>query len=149
MVRGVVRDLDLRADSVPTSNAGIARVERRIVNATALATFLEAFAGEPVIAPAWLPLLTVGVVSARLAGNVGALQRAGLEAVFGSLPFGFGGKIAWLQKFVDESLILTDAVCEHTTMVAIVVETPLDIYNVASCISNDRLAAPLRTRLVV
>lgn len=59
MVRGVIRYLDLGADSITASDAGITGVKWRVINATALASFLKSFAGEPVIAPAWLALLAV------------------------------------------------------------------------------------------
>jgi len=139
VVRGIVRNFDLRANSVPASDAGIARVDRCIVDATALAAFLEASTGEPVIAPAGLALLTVRVVSASLARNVGALECSGFEAFFGCLLLSFGGQIARGQELVYECLVLADAVCEHAAMIAVVVDTPLDIDRIAGGVRDDWL----------
>jgi hypothetical protein len=65
------------------------------------------------------------------------------------LLFGICGKVAWCEQLVDERLVLTDAVCEHAAMVAIIVETPLDVDSVACCIRDDWLSAPEWAGLVV
>lgn len=96
MVGGVVRYLDFGADSVSTGNAGKAGVYGRVVYSAAFAAFLETFAGKPVIAPAWLTLLTVWIETTILSGNVGAFERACFETVFSGLLLGFCGKVARL-----------------------------------------------------
>lgn len=136
MVRGVIRDLDLGADCVATRDAGKTRIDRCIIDPTALTALLEALAGEPVIAPAWLTLLTVRVVSAALAGHIGAFECTCFEAVFGSLLLNISRKVARRQELVDKCLVLADTVCEHATMVAIVVYTPLNIDRFATCVGD-------------
>jgi len=93
--------------------------------------------------------LTVRVVTARLPSNISALQLTSLEAVFSSLLLRFRRKITRCQKFVDESLILADAVAEHATMVTIGIEAPLYIDDITGLVGDDGLRTPARTGLIV
>lgn len=149
MVGCVIRNLNLRADSVASSDAGVARVDWRIVNTTTFAALLEAFAGEPVVAPACLSLLTVRIIAAGLSCNIGALQCSSLEAVFCRFLFGLRWKVAWCQELINQGLILAYAVCKHAAMVTVVIDAPLHIYSVASCVCDDGLRSPSWPWLVI
>lgn len=145
----VVGDLDLLADGEPTSSSSEARVKSSVVNPLALAAGLEALAGEPVIAPAWLSLLAIGTEVALLPRNIGTFEGASLEAVFSGLLLLVGRGVSWSQEFVDECLVLADTVTEHATMVAVVVDTPLDINDITSLVHRDGLLTPVATGQVI
>lgn len=93
--------------------------------------------------------MAVRVVTASLPSNISALQLTSLEAIFSSLLLRLRRKVPGRQKFVDESLILADAVAEHATVVTIGVEAPLHIDHIAGFVGDDRLRTPARTGLVV
>jgi hypothetical protein len=99
---------------------------------------LEAVACKPVVAVACLSLCAVGAVAASLPCDVSAVQGSHLEAVFGSLFLCVSGEVSWGQKLVDNGLVLTDTPAEHSSMVAIVVNTPLDIHDLARGVRDDR-----------
>ena len=84
-----------------------------------------------------------------MAGHVGARKRASLKAVFGGLLLGFGGKISGRDELVDEGLVLTDAVAEHAAVVAVVIDAPLDIDDLASRVGDHGRVAPFCGWLVV
>jgi hypothetical protein len=87
---------------------------------------LEGIAGEPVC-PLTSRVLTVRVDAAVLAGDIGAVERAGFEACFGGLLLGLGWDVAGGEEFVDELLVLADAVGEHASVVAVVVDAPFPV----------------------
>ena len=93
--------------------------------------------------------MAVRVVATRLSSDISALQFTSLEAVFSSLLLGLRRKVPRRQKFVNEGLILADAVAEHATMVTIGIEAPLYIHDIARFVGDDRLRTPARTGLVV
>jgi hypothetical protein len=148
VVGDVVGDLDLLRHRVPARNTGIARVQRRVVNPPALRV-VEPLARKPVVPPARLSLRTIWTVVAGLAADVGAGQLALREAVFGCLFLRISGQIPGRGEFVDEGLVLADAVREHAAVVAVVVETPLHIDDVAGLIGRNGGLAPDVAGLVV
>lgn len=62
-----------------------------------------------------------------LAGDIGAVERAGFEAGFGGLLLGLSRDVAGGDQLVDELLVLADAVGEHASVVAVVVDAPLSV----------------------
>lgn len=151
MVRHEVWDLDLLGDCVAPCDACEARVQRRIVDALALGlvAVVESVAREPVVSVARLVLGAVGVVSAVLAVNVSAREKSLLEAVFGSLLLFIGGEIVRVEELVDDSLVLADAVREHSAVVAVVVDAPLNIDDLAGRVRGYDFVPPVRRWLVV
>jgi hypothetical protein len=147
VVRCIVRDLYATADSITTSYARVARVERRVINALAFRTF-KRFASEPVVSPTALTLGTVGTEVTGLPADASTRQYASLEAIFSSLLLGFGWKIVGIEKLVDYSLILADAVANHASVIAICINAHLDVDNVPSLVGHKR-CAPTWTRLIV
>jgi hypothetical protein len=147
VVRCIVRDLDATADSITTSYARVARVERRVINALAFRTF-KRFASEPVVSPTALTLGTVGTVVTGLSADASARQYASLEAILSSLLLGFGREIVGIEEFIDYSLILADAVANHTSVIAICIDAHLDVDNVSSLVGHKR-CAPTWTRLII
>jgi len=127
----VVGDLDLLSDSVSTCSGSLARVEWGIVNSLALATIVEGFASEPVVPPARLSLCAVRAEVASLSADVGAFEDTLLEAVLGSLLLIIGWDVSGSEELVDERLILADTITEHSSMVAVSVNAPLDIDDLA------------------
>ena len=148
VVRHVVRDLDLLRHSIPARNTCIARVQRRVVNPLALRV-VEPLAGKPVVPPARLPLRTIRTVITGLPTDVSARQLALREAVFGCLLLRIGGQIPWCGELVDEGLVLADAVREHAAVVAVVVDTPFHVDDVAGLVGRDGGLAPDVAGLVV
>ena len=126
MLGDVVRDLDFLGDGVAACDGGLAGSESRAVDALAgsACVRLEGIAGEPVGSLA-SRVLTVWVDAAVLAGNIGAVESAGFETCFGSLLLGLSRDVAGRNQFVEELLVLADAVGEHDSVVAVVVDAPL------------------------
>lgn len=152
MVRDIVWDLDLAGHSITTSNRGVARVNRRIVNTTAtlaIRVAIERLASEPIVSMAWLISRTVRTVTTLLAINVSAGKKSFLETIFSSLLLSFGGDVVWVKKLVDDALVLTDAIGVHAPMVAVVINAPLDIDNLAGLVGGDGLFAPVGAGPVV
>jgi hypothetical protein len=104
---------------------------------------LEAIACKPVIAVACLSLCAVGTIATRLPCDISTVESFHLEAVFGNLLLGVGREISWGQKFVDNGLVLTDTPAEDSSVVSIVVNTPLDIHDFARGVSDDRGVSPI------
>lgn len=148
MIRYVVRDLDLLRHRVSARDTRIARVEWCIVNSPTLRV-VEALAGEPVVPPASLILRTIWTILACLATDIGARQLALCEAVFSCLLLGIRGQIPGRDELVDNGLVLADAIGEHAAVVAVVVEAPLYVDDIASLVACDCSLAPDVTRLVV
>jgi hypothetical protein len=147
VVRCIVRDLYATADSITTSYARVARVERRVINALAFRTF-KRFASEPVVSPTALTLGTVGTEVTGLPADASTRQYASLEAILSSLLLGFGWKIVGIEEFIDYSLILADAVANHASVIAICIDAHLDVDNVPSIVSHKR-CAPTWTGLII
>ena len=122
MIRDVIRNLDFLGDCVSTSNGGVAGVDRRIVDSTALGV-LEALAGEPVVPPALLSWGAVGAIVTGLAVDVGAGQGTLCETIFRGLFFGLRGEISRSYEFIDNGLVLADTIGEHASVIAVVVNT--------------------------
>lgn len=122
----VVGDLDLLGNGVTACDSGLAGSQGRAVDALASSArvCLEGIAGEPV-GPLASGVLAVWVDAAVLAGDIGAVERAGFEACFGGLLLGLSWDVARCQEFVDKLLVLADAVGEHASVVAVVVDAPL------------------------
>lgn len=151
MRRVDVGDLDPLRDGVASGDGGIARVQRRVVDTLALRLVAgaEAVAGEPVIAVAGLAGRAVGIVPAGLAIDFGTVERAGLEAVFRGLLFGIGWEVAGSQELVDEVLVFADAIAEHATMVAVVVNAPLHFNDISCSVCYYGRVTPVGRGLVI
>jgi hypothetical protein len=152
MVRDIVRDLDLARHSITTSNRGVARVNRCIIDTTtslAIRVPIERLASEPIVAMTWLISRAVRTVTALLAINISARKETLFKAIFSSLLLSFSGDIARIKKLVDNVLVLTDTIGVHASMVAIVVNAPLDIDNLAGLVGGDGFFSPVGAGLVV
>lgn len=128
MLGDVVGDFDLLGDGVAACDGGLAGSKGGAIDALAGSSgvCLEGVAGEPV-GSLTSGVLAVGVDAAVLAGDVGAVERAGFEACFGGLLLGLSWDVARGQEFVDELLVLADAVGEHASVVAVVIDAPLSV----------------------
>lgn len=128
MLGDVVGDLDLLGHGVTACDGGLAGSQGGTVDALAgsARVRLEGVAGEPVGSLA-SRVLAVWVDAAVLAGDVGAVESAGFEACFGGLLLGLGWDVAGCEEFVDELLVLADAVGEHASVVAVVVDAPFTV----------------------
>lgn len=93
-------------------------------------------AGEPIIAVARLSRLAIWAVIAGLSSDVIATQQSLLKAIFSLLLFIIGGKVVGVEEFVDEFLILADAVAEHSTMVTVMINTPLNVNDITSLVGG-------------
>jgi hypothetical protein len=124
----VVGDLDFLGDSVTTCDSSLAGSQSRTIDALASSSgvCLESITGEPV-GPLTSRVLAVWVNAAVLAGDIGAVERAGFEACFGGLLLCLGWYVAGREEFVDELLVLADAVGEHASVVAVVVNAPFPV----------------------
>lgn len=142
MLRGELRDANLLADSIPARDGGGARIDRRAVDALA-PTVLERLAGKPVVPPARLALRAVGAKPAVLPAHIRAAQCPRLEAILGSLLLSVGREIARGEELVHEALVLADAVAEHPAVVAIVIDAPLDVDDLARLVHGCGLVAPV------
>ena len=151
MVGSEVGKLDLLGDSVPSGNAGEAGVVRRSVNTLASSPIagLESIAGEPVVTPARLTLLAVGAESAFLTIDVGAWQDASFEAVLCGLLLFFGREVVRVEELLDQLLVLAHAIGEHSAVVTVVVDAPLDFDDFAGLVRRYDLVAPVLGGLVV
>lgn len=98
---------------------------------------------------AWLISRTVRTVTTLLTINVSAGKKSFLETIFSSLLLSFGGDVVWVKKLVDDVLVLTDTVGVHSSMVAVVINAPLDIDNLTGLVGGDRLFAPIGAGPVV
>lgn len=125
MLGDVVRDLDLLGYGVAACDGGLARSKGSSIDtlASSARVGLESVAGEPV-SSLTSRVLTVWVDATGLARNIGAVERASFEAFFSGLLLGLSRDVARRNQFVDELLVLADAVGEHASVVAIVVDTP-------------------------
>lgn len=139
MVGLVVGDLDLLGDCVASGDGGVARVQWCLVNALTPCAILEATAGEPIVSPAWLIGSAVGIVVAFLAADIGALQLSSSEAILRRLLLSFRRQIGSIEEFVYQSLVLTDSISEHASMVTVVIDTPLHFYCISSIVCDDWL----------
>lgn len=61
----------------------------------------------------------------------------------------FSREVSRGQELVDKSLVLTDAVGEHATVVTVSIYAPLYIDDIPSLVGNDGLRTPARPGLVV
>ena len=124
----VVGDLDLLGDCVPAGDSGLAGSQGRAIDtlASSARVRLEGIAGEPV-SSLTSGVLAIWVDAAVLAGDIGAVERAGFETCFGGLLLGLSWDVARCQEFVDELLVLADAVGEHASVVAVVVDAPFSV----------------------
>ena len=128
MLGDVVRDLDFLGDGVAACDGGLAGPKGRAIDALASSArvCLEGIAGEPVCSLT-SRFLAVWVDAAVLAGNIGAVERASFEAGFCGLLLGLSRNVARRNQLVDELLVLADAIGEHASVVAVVVNTPLSV----------------------
>jgi hypothetical protein len=152
MVRDIVWDLDLARHGVTASNRRVTRVDWCIVNATtslAIRVSLERLAREPIVAVAWLISRAIRTVTTLLTIDVGAWKKTFFEAIFSSLLLSLGGDVVWIEELVDNILILTDTVCVHASMVAVVVNAPLYVNNLTRLVGGDGFFAPVGTGLIV
>lgn len=151
VVGSKVWQLNLLGDGVPSGNAGKAGVMRRSVNALASPSIvgLKSVASEPVVPPAGLTLLAIGTESTFLAINVCAWQNAGFEAVFCGLLLLVGGEVIRVEEFLDQVLIVAHAISEHSAVITVVVDTPLDFDDFAGLVSGYDLVTPVLGGLVV
>jgi hypothetical protein len=145
----VVGDLDLLGDSVSTCSDSLARVERGIVNSLALATIIEGFASEPVVPPARLSLLAVRAEVAGLSADVGALEDTLLEAVLGSLLLIIGWDVSGSEELVDDRLILADTITEHSSVVTVSINAPLDVNDLAWLVGHNGCLSPSNSGSVI
>ena len=124
----VVGDLDLLGDCVPACDSGLAGSQGRAIDtlASSARVRLEGIAGEPV-SSLTSGVLAIWVDAAVLAGDIGAVQRAGFEAFLSSLLLCCGRDVAGCEELVDKLLILADAVGEHPSMIAVVVDAPFPV----------------------
>lgn len=126
MLGDVVGDLDLLGNSVTACDGGFAGSKGRAIYALASSSgvCLESVAGEPVGSLA-SRVLAVWVDAAALAGDISAVECASFETCFGGLLLVLSRDVARREELVDELLVLADAVGEHASVVAVVVDTPL------------------------
>lgn len=87
---------------------------------------MEGIAGEPV-SSFTSGVLAIWVDAAVLSGDVGAVECAGFEACFGGLLLGLSWDVAGGEELIDELLVLADAVGEHASVVAVVVDAPFPV----------------------
>lgn len=151
MIGHIVRNLHFLGHGIPTRNGGIARVQRRIIHTLTLWSLrcLEPIAGEPVIAPTGLTLDTVRTVPTLLPIDIRARQEAGFEAVLRGLLLRLSWQVRRVQQFVNDALVLTDAIAEHAAVVTVVVDAPLHFDLLAGGVGGDWFGAPVTARLVV
>lgn len=147
--REVLGDLDLLGDGVSASSGRPARVERGIINSLALAATIEGLASEPIVPPAWLALLAIGAEIASLSTDVGTLEGTSLEAVLGSLLLFVGWGVSGSEELVDEGLVLAYTVAEHSSVVAVGVDAPLNVDDLTWLVDHDGCLSPSDTGSVV
>jgi hypothetical protein len=104
---------------------------------------LKAVTCKPIVAIACLSLCAVGAVAASLPSNICAVKSSHLEAVFSCLFLCVCGEVSLSQKFVDNALVLTYSPTEHSSVVPIVVNTPLDIHDLSRGVSDDWGVSPI------
>jgi len=109
---------------------------------------IESIASEPIIPPASLTLLAIWTEAAVLTRNICTIKGSGLKAVFGQLLLSKSWDVSRSQEFVDKSLVLTNSIGEHASMITIVVDTPLDIYDLSGTVRRYR-RTPIVGGLVV
>jgi hypothetical protein len=97
----------------------------------------------------WLISRTVRTVTALLTINISAGKKTFFETIFSSLLLSLGGDVVWVEKLVDDVLVLTNTVGVHASMVTVVVNAPLDVDNLARLVGGDGFFAPVGTGLVV
>ena len=141
MFRRKVRNLDLLRNRVPARNCCSARVNLRVIDPNT-PVFLKGIAREPIIRVTRLPLAAVRAIPALLPIHIRAAQKPLLEAILGLLLFLLGGLVVRVEELVHNVLILADAVGEHAAVVAVVVDAPLDVDDLASGVGGDGLGAP-------
>lgn len=81
--------------------------------------------------------------------DIGALEFAIEKAVLGSLLLGIGGQVVGVGEEVHEGLVAADTVGEHATVVAVVVDAPLDFDDLVRRVSGHDRLAPVGAGLVV
>lgn len=151
MIGLVVRYLDLLGDCITTRDCCGARPKSSPINplTAAVGGRRKRITSEPVISIACLVRCTIRAITAILTVHIRTLQLAIQEAIFGSLFFFCRGKISGCQKEVHERLILTDSVSEHSAMIAVVVNAPLDFDYLVCSVTGDYGITPVVSRLVV
>ena len=146
MIGHVIRNLDLLAHCVSSRNTRVATVQRCIVDALTFTT-LKSLTGEPIITVTSIAL-AIGAKVALLSINIGAWKNSLLKAFLSLLLFLLRRNVLWVKKLVHQCLILANAPTKHASMVAIVVNAPLDVNNLASLVSRDG-RTPVWSGLVV
>lgn len=123
----------------------------RIINTltSSSVTGFESIASEPVVAPAGLSLLTVRAISAFLTRNIDAWQDTGFEAVLCDLFLLVGWEMVRVEELVDDLLLVTNSINEHSAVVAVIVDTPLNFDLLAGLVRGYNLVAPVLAGLVV
>jgi hypothetical protein len=151
MIGDIIRHLDFLRHCIAPGNRRVASAQRRVIHALAfrLVPAVEAIAGEPVVAIAGLSGGAVGVVAADGAVHVCAGQNPGFETVFGGLLLGVGGDVPGDYERGCEGGVFADPVAEHATVVAIVVDAPLDGDDLPGGIGCDGCEAPVAGGVVV
>lgn len=151
MIGHVVRNLHFFRHGIATRNRSVTRVQRRIIHPLTLGPLrrLEPITGKPVIAPAGLALRTVRTIPTLLPVDIRARQEAGFEAVLRGLLLRLSRQIRRVEQFVDNALVLADAVAEHAAVVAVVVDAPLHFDLLAGGVGGDWFGTPVVGGLVV
>lgn len=151
MIRLVVWYLDLLGNCITSGNCRGARSKCSPINSLAatIGVRWERIASKPVIAVACLPRRAVWVVSACLAGDIRALQLPFQKAIFCSLLFVCCGEISGRKEQINKGLVLTDPVSEHSTMITIIVDTPLNFDCITCSICCNYGITPIISGLVI
>lgn len=84
-------------------------------------TTVKALASKPVVVPARLTGLTVGIVVAGLAGNVFAGEDTSFKAGLCGGFLGKGGGVSRTEEGRNNGGVVAEAVGEHAAVVAVVV----------------------------
>jgi hypothetical protein len=149
--RVVVWDFNLLGNSISTGNRRRAGIQGRRINAltSPITARLEGIARKPIITITRLSRSTVRVIPTALPRHIRAAQLALKETILSSLFLLIRRDVPRSQEKVNKRLVLADAVREHAAVVAVVVDAPLHLDDVAGGICDDGLVAPVVGGLVV
>lgn len=91
----------------------------------------------------------ISTVPTGLTRDIRTIQRPSFKTIFSGLLLGICWYVSRSQERVDDVLILADSIAEHASMVAVVVETPLNFNSVSGRVGDDWFGAPISAGIVV
>lgn len=151
MIRIIVRDFDFLRDGVAPGDSCRAGAFRSAIHTltSTVGVGIEGIAGKPIVTVACFIRTTIRIKATGLTIHIRAFQFTLQEAIFSSLFLVGSWEVSRSEEQVNQRLILTDSIGEHTTMITVVVDAPLHFNNFVRSVRGDNRITPVIARLIV